>query len=119
MRGVGWHVIEHVPSHLPVLVGRGVGQHRPHQHYADGQESHGDAKQGPLRPLCFPGRFLDGFYWEKLFVYLSDCVGRVVGHCGQLYLVTQIGRNVNKGAGIVLKIHSLNFIQTSLETIEM
>ena len=104
-------LVHDVPSHLPVLVGRGVGQHRPHQHDADGQESHGDAEQGPLRPLCFPGRFLDGFGWEMFFVYLSDCVGRVVGDRGQLYLVTQIGRNVNKGAGIVLKIHQiLNFI---------
>ena len=28
-------VVEHVPGHLPVLVGRGVAQHGPHQDDAD------------------------------------------------------------------------------------
>ena len=52
------HIVEHVPSHLPVLVGGGVGQHRPHQHDGGRQKSNKYAEQGPLG---FPWRFLDGF----------------------------------------------------------
>ena len=99
------HVVEHVPSHLPVLVGGGVGQHRPHQHDADGQEPHRYAEQGPL---CLAGRLLDSFDWDWILVYLGLGVG-VEGDRGQLYRITKVGWNINKRAGIVLKIHSFNF----------
>ena len=65
MAGVGQggvvHVVEHVPGHLPVLVGGGVAEHGPHQDDADCQESHGDTEQ---RPLGFARSFLQGFAWR-------------------------------------------------------
>ena len=54
-------VVEHVPGHLPVLVGRGVAEHGAHQDDADCQESHGDTEQ---RPLGFARSFLQGFAWR-------------------------------------------------------
>ena len=91
-------IVEHCFGHGPVLVLRGVGEHRPNQQDADREETHRDTEQGPLGP----GLGLLIVSLGKHIVVMEDMVDGKVGllHgqvADQLHRIVKVGGDINQG----------------------